>query len=301
VAGDTLHLNFDGTSPQVRASVNSSASQALDSAVFAVRCFLDRSIPSNAGLYRPLQAHFPPGSMLNPDPPNPCGGRMMASYAIVDAIVDALSQAVPEGRMARSGIIVGYAIAGTTGDYWIHNSFDMGGVGARWGQDGPNATGFHFGVGRNQVPQIEPIESRCRLRIETVELISDSGGPGRWRGGLGVRTAFRLLEDAVISARTDHFASPPAGVAGGGPARAGGLYILDQQGVRTDLPSKCANVPIEAGCLFVVETSGGGGVGAPLERPAEEVARDVAHGLVSPGLAQSEYGWGPPASDWRRA
>jgi N-methylhydantoinase B len=290
VASDTLHLDFEGTSPQVRASVNSSASQALDSAVFAVRCFLDRSIPSNAGLYRPIRAHFPPGSMLNPDPPNPCGGRMMASYAIVDAIVDALSQAVPEGRMARSGIIVGYAIASTSGDYWIHNSFDMGGVGARWGQDGPNATGFHFGVGRNQVPQIEPIESRCRLRIETVELIADSGGPGCWRGGLGVRTAFRLLDDAVISARTDHFASPPTGVAGGGTARAGALYILDEQGVRTDLPSKCANVPIGAGCLFVVETSGGGGVGPPRERAPEEVARDVAHGLVSAAQARTVYG-----------
>jgi N-methylhydantoinase B len=290
VAGDTLDLDFEGTSPQVRASVNSSASQALDSAVFGVRCFLDRSIPSNAGLYRPIRAHFPPGSMLNPDPPNPCGGRMMASYAIVDAIVDALSQAVPEGRMARSGIIVGYAIASTSGDYWIHNSFDMGGVGARWGQDGPNATGFHFGVGRNQVPQIEPIESRCRLRIETVEFIADSGGPGRWRGGLGVRTAFRLLEDAVISARTDHFASPPRGVAGGGTARAGALYILDEHGARTDLPSKCANVPIGAGCLFVVETSGGGGVGSPLERAPEEVARDVAHGLVSAAQARTVYG-----------
>jgi len=300
VAAGTLHLDFDGTSPQVRASVNSSASQALDSAVFAVRCFLDRSIPSNAGLYRPIGARFPPGSMLNPDPPNPCGGRMMASYAIVDAVVEALSQAVPEGRMARSGIIVGYAIAGTAGDYWIHNSFDMGGVGARFGHDGPNATGFHFGVGRNQIPQIEPIESRCRLRIETVELITDSGGPGRWRGGLGVRTAFRLLDDAVISARTDHFASPPAGVAGGGAARAGALFVMDERGVRTDLPSKCANVAVRAGCLFVVETSGGGGVGPPAERLFEQVALDVQHGLVSADRALIDYGWHPPPTSERR-
>jgi N-methylhydantoinase B len=291
IEGGTMSLDFAGSSPQVRAAVNSSASQAFDSAVFAVRCFLDKSIASNAGLYRPIRAHFPRGSMLNPDPPHPCGGRMMASYAIVDAVVEALSQAVPDGRMARSGIIAGFAIAGVSGEYWIHNSFDMGGVGARWGQDGPHATGFHFGVGRSQIPQVEPIESRCRLRVESLELIEDSGGAGRWRGGLGARTVFRLLEDAVISMRTDHFTTPPTGVVGGATARAGALYILDQAGRRTDLPSKAANIVIKAGCAFVIETSGGGGVGPPKDRPAQWVARDVHNGIVSAEAAWSDYGW----------
>jgi N-methylhydantoinase B len=296
VEEDAIDLDFAGTSPQIRAAVNSSASQAFDAAVFAVRCFLDKSIASNAGLYRPIRAHFPRGSMLNPDPPHPCGGRMMASYAIVDAIVDALSQAIPEGRMARSGIIAGFAIAGISGDYWIHNSFDMGGVGARWGQDGPNASGFHFGVGRSQIPQIEPIEARCRLRIEAMELIPDSGGAGRWRGGLGARTVFRLLDDAVISVRTDHFATPPTGAAGGATARAGALYVLEPDGSRVDLPSKAANVAIGAGSAFVVETSGGGGVGPPHERPADRVARDVQNGFVSTEAAWSDYGRLVPGS-----
>ena len=83
VAGDSIELDFAGTSPQVRAPINSSASQAYDAAMFAVRCFLDKGIPTNSGSFRPVSAKFPRGSLLNPDPPNPCGGRMMAVYAIV--------------------------------------------------------------------------------------------------------------------------------------------------------------------------------------------------------------------------
>jgi N-methylhydantoinase B len=285
-----IELDFEGSSDQVRASVNSSASQAFDAAVFGVRCFLDKAIPTNDGVFRSISARFPRGSLLNPDPPHPCGGRMMAAYAVVDAIVAALSAAIPERRVAGSGILVGYAIAGMGASYWIHNSYDFGGTGARDGHDGSDATGFHFGVGRNQIPQIEPVESRCGLLCELVELIVDSGGPGRWRGGLGVRTAFRALEDVVVSIRTDHFLSPPSGVSGGGDARPSAVYILDELGGRRDLPSKAANVRVSAGGLFVIETSGGGGCGSPLERATEDLVRDVLDGRVSRKSARDDYG-----------
>jgi N-methylhydantoinase B len=292
VSGDRMRLDFTGTGPQVRAAINSSASQAFDAAVFAVRCFLDKTIPTNSGLFRPITAHFPRGSLLNPEPPHPCGGRMMATYAVVDAIVEALAAAVPERTMARSGILHGFAIAGVGrgDDYWLHNAFDLGGVGARVGHDGADATGFHFGVGRNQIPQVEPVEARCRLRVEAVELIPDSGGPGRWRGGLGVRTTYRLGTDAVVSVRTDHFASPPEGVLGGGAARPGAFYVLGLDGERRDIPSKAANVPLAAGEAFVVETSGGGGVGDPRDRPRVEVEADLRAGRITPDSAHTVYG-----------
>jgi N-methylhydantoinase B len=286
---DTLALDFEGTSPQARAAVNSSASQAFDSALFAVRCFVDSAIPTNDGVFRSMTAHFPRGSMLNPEPPHPCGGRVMASYAIVDAIVEALSKAVPDRRVARSGMLLGYALAGIGGNYWIHNSYDFGGTGARVGRDGADATGFHFGVGRNQIPQVEPIEARCEVLCTSIELISDSGGAGRWRGGLGLRTTLEVLEDAVASIRTDHFETPPGGIDGGGGAMRSSVYFVDPLGNRTDLPSKAANVLVPKGSLFVLETSGGGGCGIPSERPIDNVARDVREGRVTPESARVTY------------
>jgi N-methylhydantoinase B len=290
VRGDSIELDFEGTSPQVRAPINSSASQALDAAIFAVRCFLDPAIPMNAGCFRPVIARFPRGSLLDPEPPNPCGGRMMAVYAVVDAIIDALAQAVPDHTIAGSGILHAYSIAGVGSSYWLHNSFDFGGVGATVGHDGVDATGLHFGVGRNQIPQVEPVEGRCRLRVEAIEIIPDSGGAGRWRGGSGVRTTFRLLEDAVVSVRTDRFRSPPAGRLGGGTARPGAFVRVTPDGHRTSIPSKAVNVRFEAGDAFVVETSGGGGIGDPRDRPDSEVRRDVAIGAVSPEAAETVYG-----------
>jgi N-methylhydantoinase B len=290
VDGDAVTLDFAGTAGQVRAPVNSSASQAFDAATFAVRCFLDADIPTNAGATRPMAARLPERSLLNPEPPHPCGGRMMATYAIVDAVIEALSQAVPERTIAGSGILQAFAIAGVGDTYWLHNAYDFGGVGARRGRDGVDATGLHFGIGRNQIPQVEPVERKCRLRVEAVELIEDSGGAGRWRGGLGARTTFRVFDDCLVSVRTDRFRSPPAGVDGGRAARAGAFYRLTPTGERVEIGSKVANVRLDAGDRFVMETSGGGGLGDPRDRPVDEVAADVAAGRVSRRAALAEYG-----------
>jgi N-methylhydantoinase B len=310
VRGDTVRLDFTGTSPQVRAPINSSSSQAFDASMFGVRCFLDPDIPTNSGAFRPIDTYFPPGSILDPEPPNPCGGRMMAVYAIVDAILEALSSAVPENLIARSGILQAFAIAGVSSGYWLHNAFDFGGVGARQGHDGVDATGMHFGVGRNQIPQIEPVEQRCRLRVESVERIVDSGGAGAWRGGLGCRTVFLLHDDCLISVRTDRFHSPPDGARGGSTARAGAFLRVRPDGTHDEVESKAANVVFSAGDRFVIETSGGGGVGEPRTRAVEAVAADVRAGAVSVAAAESAYGvvvdrWGvidrPRTEDLRRS
>ena len=215
---------------------------------------------------------------------------MMAVYAVVDAIIDALAEALPDRTIAGSGILQAYSIAGVGASYWLHNSFDFGGVGATHGHDGVDATGLHFGVGRNQIPQVEPVEARCRLRVEAVELIPDSGGAGRWRGGSGVRTVFRLLEDAVVSVRTDRFESPPRGRLGGHDARPGAFLRITTDGRRVPIPSKAVNVRFDAGDAFVVETSGGGGLGEPGDRSEADVRRDVAIGVVSPEAAAAVYG-----------
>jgi N-methylhydantoinase B len=225
----------------------------------------------------------PKGSLLNPTPPAPCGGRFIAMYAVIDAVADALAAARPELAVASSGLLTPYTLTGGGPDRapWIHLAFEFGGVGARAGKDGPNGTGFHFGLGRNIVPQVEPTEMRCPFLIEEIKLRPDSGGAGQWRGGLGTRTTFLLQEDALITVRGDRHDTPPAGRNGGHSGLAGGYYRIGADGSVERLPDKAANVPLQAGDRFVVETSGGGGLGPPGQRDVQDVAADERAGWVT--------------------
>ncbi|MEU6379425.1 hydantoinase B/oxoprolinase family protein [Streptomyces sp. NPDC046909] len=283
-------LDFEGTDAQVAAAVNSSLSQSLAAAVFAVRCFLDPTIPMNDGCLRVLDVRLPEGSLLNAQSPYPCGGRFIPCYAAMEAIWQALSDAFPERAIAASGILQPFTIAAHDAPYWIHLAYDFGGVGARSGKDGPDATGVHFGLGRNSVPQVEPVESRCPFVVESMEYVPDSGGAGRWRGGLGTRTVFRLHADAHVTTRGDRLLNPPRGRDGGTAGAIGGFYRLTGDGSRQRLPSKMNNELFRAGEAFVVETSGGGGIGQPAVRDIDLVLSDLADGRVTPEAATEVYG-----------
>ncbi|MEU7748780.1 hydantoinase B/oxoprolinase family protein [Nonomuraea sp. NPDC049158] len=283
-------VDFAGTGAQVPAAINASASQSLAAAVFAVRCFLDPTIPMNDGCLRAIDVRLPEGSLLNARSPYPCGGRYVPIYAAMEAIFQALSDAVPERAIAPSGILQPFSIAAVGAPYWIHLSYDFGGVGARRGLDGPDATGVHFGIGRNSVPQAEPVESRCPLIVESIETIPDSGGPGRQRGGLGSRTVYRFLADCHVTTRGDRLRLAPPGRDGGMPGRVGGFFKRHLDGTVERLASKVNNVRFAAGEAFVVETTGGGGMGSPYERDREAVLADLDAGHVTERGAQEDYG-----------
>jgi N-methylhydantoinase B len=282
-------VDFAGTDPQVPAAINASVSQSLAAAVFAVRCFLDPAIPMNDGCLRAIDVRLPPGSLLNARSPVPCGGRYVPIYAAMEAIFQALSDAVPERAIAASGILQPFSIAAVGAPYWIHLSYDFGGVGARRGLDGPDATGVHFGIGRNSVPQVEPVESRCPLLVESIETVPDSGGPGRWRGGLGTRTVYRFLADCHVTTRGDRLRIPPPGRDGGLPGRLGGFFRRHLDGTLERLASKVNNVRFAAGEAFVVQTTGGGGLGPPSERDPALVAADLEAGHVTEDGAAEDY------------
>ncbi|MFB4274662.1 hydantoinase B/oxoprolinase family protein [Nonomuraea sp. MTCD27] len=288
--GDRAELDFAGTDPQVPAAVNASASQSLAAAVFAIRCFLDPTIPMNDGCLRAIDVHLPEGSLLNARSPYPCGGRYVPIYAAMEAVFQAMSDAVPERAIAASGILQPFSIAAVGAPYWIHLSYDFGGVGARRGLDGPDATGVHFGIGRNSVPQVEPVESRCPMVVESIETIPDSGGPGRHRGGLGSRTVYRFLADCHVTTRGDRLRLAPPGREGGLPGRLGGFYRRRLDGTVERLASKVNNVRFAAGEAFIVETTGGGGLGPPEERDREAVAADLDAGRVTARGAADDYG-----------
>jgi N-methylhydantoinase B len=292
VSGEDVTLDFTGTDDQSPGAINSGVSQTISGVLFALRCFVDADIPFNAGALRPVHFVLPEGTLVNPRWPAACGGRFVTVYAAMDAVVAALSQARPELASAAPGMIAPFSLSAATseGGLWVHMAYDFGGGGARSGQDGVDATGPHFGIGRNTVPQVEPVESRCPIVVEAVELREDSGGAGRWRGGLGSRTTFLVLEDTEVTVRCDRHRYPPPGRSGGRPGGAGGYYRIHLDGERERLPDKATGIRVAAGERLVVETSGGGGLGAPDARDHGRVVQDVRDGRVSAVAAALEYG-----------
>ncbi len=292
--GGRVELDFGETDDQALGAINAGFSQALTGAVYAVRCFVDPTLPMNEGCYRPVEVAFRKGSLLDPHPPAACGGRVVAVTAACEAVVQALSQARPELATAASSVIHPYTLSGTRGaNPWLLLSYEYGGLGARRGSDGPSATGAFFLGGRNAVPQVEPLEARLPLRFESQRLVPDSGGAGRWRGGLGVETRIRLLDDAELALRSERVRFAPRGSEGGADGRPGSQHAQAADGALRALPAKVANLRLARGETFVLTTSGGGGLGDPRARDAAALARDVAEGHVSAEAAERLYGAAP--------
>jgi N-methylhydantoinase B len=286
-----ITLDLTGTSPQSGGAINSSYSQTLSGVIFAVRCFVDPTIPMNEGCFRPVRLVVPEGTLANPRPPAACGGRVVTVAAAIEAILRSLAGALPDLAVASSGLVHVLTMAGgRPGHGWLTMLYDFGGIGARRGSDGPDATGAFYLGGRSTIPQIEPIEAQHPLRIRRAALRTDSGGAGTWRGGLGVDVAIEVLEDVTLSVRGDRILLPPPGLDGGTPGGAGFARVERADGSLEQLAVKQWAVPLRAGDVFVLGTSGGGGLGPPHERPPDLVAADVAVGRVSAHAALDVYG-----------
>jgi N-methylhydantoinase B len=211
--------------------------------------------------------------------------------AAVEAILAALAHAVPERAVAASSVIHPYTVSGRSPDGapFVLLSYEFGGIGGRHGLDGPDATGAFFLGGRNTVPQIEAVEATMPLLVERQGYAVDSGGAGRWRGGAGIETRIRLLGDGEIALRSDRVRFPPKGRQGGDDGGAGSQWI-ERAGVRVPMAARVVGVPVKAGEVFVMTTSGGGGLGDPRTRDPDAVATDVSARKVSVGAAAEVYG-----------
>jgi len=294
-ADGSIRLDFSATDDQALGAINAGVSQAMTGALYSVRCFVDPTIPMNEGCYAPLEVLFRPGSLLNPTPPAACGGRVVSVTAACEAVMEALSQARPEQATAASSVIHPFTLSGTSAlsdssaPPWMLLSYEYGGIGARRSSDGPGGSGAFFLGGRNVVPQVEPLEARFPIRIESQRWVTDSGGAGRTRGGLGIETRIAVAEPCELSLRAERVRHAPRGRDGGLPGLAGTQYVETPDGTTRPIPAKVANFRLEAGETFVMTTSGGGGLGDPSERDSSAVEHDVAEGYVSPAAAAAMY------------
>lgn len=283
VKGDGITVDFAGTDPQVKGMFNCPLSSATAAAVTAVRSVLaDRDIPANDGCNRPLTLVFPEGSVLNPLKGAPVRARMASAYRAFDAVHAALAQAVPE-RVPAQGFntTTGFYIAQSRpGGAWrVYVDVLGGGYGAASAYDGADALDGPLSSCRNT--PIEAIEQiHPHLRMEAYALIPDSGGAGRWRGGLGFVRRIRVLEPGVsLNLYSDHYRYPPQGVAGGAPGTRGFLRI--RRGEDTlELPPT-ASFALEPGDLIELGVGGGGGWGDPAARDPAALVRDIEDGRVT--------------------
>ena len=294
IEGSEMTLDFTGTDPQVKSMFNCPLSSAHAAVFAAVRCIMgDKDMPANDGCNRPLTLVFPKGSLLNPAGLAPVRARMASAYRAFDAVHAALSGAVP-GRVPAQGFntTTGFYIAQQRPEgYRVFVDVLGGGFGAGRDYDGADACDNILSNCRNT--PIEAFEqANPHLRMEAYELVPDSGGAGRWRGGLGFTRVLKVLEEGVfLNLYSDRYNVPAQGSCGGLPGACGGLSVW-RAGEEITL-SPTAAFDLMPGDTVRLATGGGGGYGDPSERSRADVERDLEDGRISERHAREVYGLAP--------
>ena len=289
--GETIDVDLEGTSSQATGIINAAYSQTMAAVLFGIRACVGLNLPLDEGNFRRITMNLPFGSLVNPRPPAACNGRIVTATAIIEAIIAALSQADPRLEMAASGIVHIYTLGGTdaANRHWGFLGVEMGGSGARHGADGTDAASASMFGGGRSTTDVEPLEARFPVVFERSQLLADSGGPGRWRGGVGTETIVRVLAPATVTVRTDRVRLAPPGLRGGQPGRTGGYAIRRTSGRVDRLPGKSMNVRMAPGDALIMRTTGGGGVGSPKRRSAKAVEADLRGGLVTSRRVRRDY------------
>ena len=297
ITGDEMELDFTGTDPQIEGFKNSSVANTYSSVFLALSSFFDTSIPRNEGTYRPVTVIAPEGSIVNARPPAPMTmNTVYVAHEIVIATWQALAQADP-GRACAAwsktmhGHVAGRNDDGTT---WVMYQWHaMGTPGATAERDGFVQMGHLISLGGLDMPNLEFHEQMYPVRYVRHEQRCDNAGPGRRRGGTGVRYEADILRPAIWSFRAEGLDTPSGhGVRGGGTGGVGLEWIapvdVEQDGP-TFVPPKYG-VKRMGPARMIADTPGGGGWGDAFERDADAVLRDVMDDVVSVEGARRDYG-----------
>lgn len=292
VAGEAIHVDWAGTSPEVAAGINAPVPFTRAAVYAAIRSVLSADIPNAAGFTRPISVSAPEGSIVNPRPPAPCGARGITGFRMMDCIFGALAQAVPDRVCADgSGGSTIPSIGGREdGRPYVFVETLMGAWGAAAGHDGQSGVA-HMGANQSNVP-VEMIEANYPLRIERYGFVADSGGPGRFRGGPAILREYRFLGgEAQIGVRSDKRRFVPFGLAGGRPGSPS-LNVIDPGTPRERVLPVLMAVPfrLTRGMVFRHVMASGGGYGPALARDPAAVLADLRAGLVTPEGARRDYG-----------
>lgn len=288
-------LDFDGTSGLSNKGINVPLNYATAYSVFALRCIIGPDIPNNAGSLAPFVVRAPSDCILNAQAPAPVAMRHTLGQMTPDLVYGCLAQAVPD-KVPAEGASCMYDLplrhvaetALNSGKQFALELVFNGGTGARPSLDGLSTTAFPSGVWGSQ---IETTEAVAPVLFTRRELKQDSGGAGKFRGGLGqhIELCSSIDVDFMVFLSVERVLNPAQG-RHGGQAGAAGRIRIGHDG--DDLPSK-GEVRVKAGKTLVFETPGGGGFGPPLERDGGSLQRDLDEGLISLSAARDIYGAKP--------
>jgi len=292
IKGDQMVLDFTGTADRCAGPVNIALPTAVATAYVAIKHIFP-NLPANAGVMRPIEVKIPEGSLLSAPFPAPVGGYTETILRMVDVIFSAASQVAPDRVVANAyGTINALSISGkrANGQPWVMFSFYGGGHGGS-----PEGDGLNHGnapISTATIPPMEILESAYPVMFKQWALRPDSAGAGQYRGGMGATYEIEVLEEtatAFLFGERGRFA--PKGVSGGGDAALNRFeYEQDDGWHAPPMASKMVGIKLQRHQSVRLDTPGGGGYGAPANRAAVDVARDVAGGLLTPEHATQTYG-----------
>jgi N-methylhydantoinase B len=293
VDGDEMTIDYSGIADQVKGPINSGwFGGGQTTARVAFKYLLGAGEMANEGTFRPLKLVLPPGKILSAEATAPMGNYSTPFPTVIDAVIKALEQALPERVPGgHFGTHSGVRFHGRRADGTFFGTHDSGHGG--WGAcathdgSGPYRTMAH---GDTRIIPLELQETYLPLRIEEFTLRADSGGAGKFRGGLGFRKSYRMLAECGLQTNLDRTKFPPWGVHGGKEASPGRFTVVDGRTGTERAIEKEKGFRLATNDLVCVETGGGGGYGAPPERSLDLIQRDLDAGYVSAAAAMRDYG-----------
>jgi N-methylhydantoinase B len=300
VADDHMTFDYTGTGAQVRGGINCPLSVTCNSTWFTVKAITDISIPINQGCYRPVTIIAPEGSVLNCQyPASVVSGNTETSPRVIDLLLKALAPAIPERIVGQSncascaGIFSGRdtnaARVEQTGQAFVTmHDVHAGGMGARADKDG--VSGIRVYVGNAGSQSVEMIERSSPLLLEEWSLVADTGGAGKYRGGLTSRRVYRVdYDEATFTVSGERGRSAPEGHFGGLAGTPFLCSVEKTDGTTTTVAAKGGQTVVRRGERVIVQPAGSGGYGDPLDRERERVVGDIADGYISAEAARRLY------------
>ncbi len=300
VRGGTIKFDFAGTSRQVKGNINSPLPAVVASIAYILMALLDREIPCNQGILNAIEVEAEPGSLVNPVFPAPVAARTHTCQRVVDVVIGALAQALPRAAMGASNgsntMAIVSGIDPRNGKPYLYFETYGGGCGARAFKDGKDGVQMHIPNTANT--PIEVMETEFPLLVEEYSLPQDSGGPGKYRGGLALRRVIRPLgHSCVFTGACERFLNEPWGVHGGDAGARGDYLLIDDDGKVTKLDPKPAPLQCGPNQRIVVQSPGAGGYGKSRERSRKLLALDWASGKFTAAYMARHYGLTPAQLD----
>lgn len=292
VAGDLMTVDLTGSSPQVKGPINLGLPGAISACRVALKCLTSPHSPVAEGAFVPLRVIVPDDCMFNAKPPAPCAVWII-SITLIDVIFKALSEAmplaVPAGQYGDVAAIFIFGEDPRSQEPYLIVEPEGGGWGAFHDRDGESVL-IAIADGDTRNIPVEVLETKYPLQVERYEVRTDSGGPGRYRGGLGHYRDIRIVgHQARITATLERSKCPPWGLEGGQAGKTN-VLVVNPECADERSHQKVSALPLANGDVVSVRTGGGGGYGDPFTRDPQMVRDDVIDGYVSREAAFTDYG-----------